>query len=442
MIPASGADAEDRRERLAMFFPQARSAVLAQLVMAAFIAALALFSLDRAHAPEILIWFVLLLLISLFRLKIIAHDRRRLPQSDDRQAVAMEVRLSRLAGLSGLAWGLVTWFAWQENQLLFDTLVVAIIFGMAGSGTSTLAALPRAFPWFAWPAVLPNVVKALSFGDAIYATVAVLMVVGVLLLMHFNQRAHQMISESIRLRRENAHLVEQLRREKAAVEEAAHIKTLFLAGVTHDLRHPLHALNLFLGYLQSRPDDLGKALPGMQQAISGMGHQLSRLLEMARLESGAVQVNRSRVDLLEQLSAACEATFPLARAKGLRLRWRASPGVEQETDAQMFRSVIDNLLSNAVRYTTRGGVLLGLRRSRDAWRIEVWDTGPGICPEHIPLLFDPYRRFDDRTESGEQGYGLGLALARKQCELLGYRLQVNSRPGKGSVFRVLVPVAA
>lgn len=218
--------------------------------------------------------------------------------------------------------------------------------------------------------------------------------------------------------------------------EAMRVKSLFLAGVSHDLRHPMSALGLYLGYLKAQPEGFAKALPGMEQALGGMGGLLSRLLELSRIESGETRLEISSVDLASVLRRSVEQFQTAATDKGISLRCRTPKNAVVDCDAAMLRSIVDNLLGNAVRYTKHGGVLAALRRRGAGWRLEVWDTGPGIEANKIPLLFDAYRRFDDTHAKGEEGYGLGLTLVRQQCERLGYTITVRSRVGRGSVFAV------
>jgi signal transduction histidine kinase len=129
-----------------------------------------------------------------------------------------------------------------------------------------------------------------------------------------------------------------------------------------------------------------------------------------------------------------------ARDKGLTLRFVETDMVVV-SDLKMLQSILDNLVSNAVRHTARGSVLVGARRRGDEVEIQVLDTGPGIPEDHIPLLFEAYRRFDDTARGGELTHGLGLVLVRKQMELLGHELRVRSTPGRGSLFGVRLPRA-
>ena len=439
MVSAKHGEADDRRDRLQLFFRQARSAIFAQIAMGLFLLYLASAHLNAEVERLTFGWFSLLLIVSVGRVIIIGvHTPRTLDsnQATPSEILGIETTQARLVGLSGLAWGLVPWFVWQGDHATMDYLAAAMVFGMAGSATATLAALPTAFSWFVWPAVLPYIVKACLIGGVIYYTAAVIMLFGIVALTYFNRTVHRMISEAIRLRREKAELATQLQKEKAAVEEASRIKSLFLAGVSHDLKHPLNALGLYLGYIKLQPEGISRALPGMEQALGNMGDQLSRLLELSRLESGALVVSPRITDVSQLLYSICRGLMPVATQKGLRLKCRIPDKRELETDAKMLQSIVENLLGNAIRYTEQGGVLLALRGSQGTLRIEVWDTGPGIPAEQIEPLFEAYRRFDDTNRNIEKGYGLGLALTRKQCELLGYTVSVQSKLGQGSVFQV------
>ncbi|MBC7208039.1 MAG: HAMP domain-containing histidine kinase, partial [Methyloversatilis sp.] len=267
-----------------------------------------------------------------------------------------------------------------------------------------------------------------------------------LVLVSFGRNAHGTMRNALMLTRQNARLADDLRQERDAVQAAMRAKNLFLAGVTHDLRQPVHAVGLHVRYLRSQDptglsrDVLDEVCGGMDAAVRAMSRQLTRLLELSRLEAGEARVLRRAVPLSE-VWAACAAQFvPLAQEKGLDLRFRPTARVV-DSDAMMLQSILDNLVSNAVRYTERGRVLVAARPRGNEVELQVWDTGPGIAAEHLPLIFVPYRRFDDRSARHDEGQGLGLALARGQADALGHALEVRSRPGHGSTFTVTVPRA-
>ena len=216
-------------------------------------------------------------------------------------------------------------------------------------------------------------------------------------------------------------------------------KSRFLAAVSHDLAQPLNAAHLFTHALaqQVGRGAHAEAVANIDGALSSAESLLAALLEISRLDAGglAPKVHAFRLDeLLQHLAAEFRV---LAQDKGLALhcvptrRWVAS-------DPQLLRRVLQNFLANAVRYTAQGRVLLGCRRRGGEVVIEVWDSGPGIAEESRGVIFEEFRRL----ERGGQGLGLGLSIAERVARLLGHTLELRSWPGRGSVFAVVVPVAA
>ncbi|AFL50724.1 Na+/proline symporter/signal transduction histidine kinase/ActR/RegA family two-component response regulator [Sinorhizobium fredii] len=261
------------------------------------------------------------------------------------------------------------------------------------------------------------------------------------------------------LRRANEELERRVQERTQALEQAkaeaerANIgKTRFLAAASHDLLQPLNAARLYLAALDEslrlKPDEAEKDLRTEERALaknaaaalSSTERLLDELLDISSYDSGAVRaqpVDFSVGSLLAQLELEFSA---LARQRGLTLKVVASTRFVR-TDPQLLRRVLQNLLSNAIRYTPRGRVLLGCRRRKDGLRIEVRDTGIGIAPERQKEIFEEFRRLDTGEER-EKGSGLGLAIVERICRLLDLPLKVRSRPGQGTCFIVTVPLAA
>ncbi|AUX80696.1 hybrid sensor histidine kinase/response regulator [Sinorhizobium fredii] len=241
-----------------------------------------------------------------------------------------------------------------------------------------------------------------------------------------------------------------LEQAKAEAERANMGKTRFLAAASHDLLQPLNAARLYLAALDEslKPDEAGKGLLTEERALarnaaaalSSTERLLDELLDISSYDSGAVRaqpVDFSIGSLLAQLELEFSA---MARQRGLTLKVVASR-LSVRTDPQLLRRVLQNLLSNAIRYTPKGKVLLGCRRRKDGLRIEVRDTGIGIAPERQKEIFEEFRRLDTGEER-EKGSGLGLAIVERICRLLDLPLEMRSRPGQGTCFAVTVPRAA
>ncbi|SHG47184.1 Na+/proline symporter [Hydrocarboniphaga daqingensis] len=226
-----------------------------------------------------------------------------------------------------------------------------------------------------------------------------------------------------------------------AAEQADQAKSRFLASASHDLVQPLNAARLFTAAIprDGLPPSAAALLSQAESSLSAAESLLSGLLDISRLDGRAQAIRREHfaiADLLDPLSA---ETAALAQRAGLRFDCVRSSAVV-DSDPQLLRRVLQNLLSNAVRYTASGRVLIGCRRQRDALRIEVWDTGAGI-PEHQQQeIFQEFRRLAAQDARGERGMGLGLAIVERVTRMLGHPLMLRSRVGHGSVFTVTVPL--
>lgn len=256
------------------------------------------------------------------------------------------------------------------------------------------------------------------------------------------RRAAQALEEANeQLEARVADRTERLAEAKQAAEEATASKTRFLAAASHDLLQPLHAARLFIAALKDDAADGGSRTlaENADRSIESAHGLLKALLNLSRLETGGVRPEVVPISL-EALFADLRREFtPLARAKGLKLRivpsrlWVAS-------DRDLLRSLLQNLIGNAVRYTDSGVVLIGARRAEEALRIEVHDTGRGIAPEQQGAIFNEFTRLPGRG-GDEPGAGLGLAIVRRVANLLGHQLDLRSEAGRGSTFSVTAPRA-
>jgi PAS domain S-box-containing protein len=234
-------------------------------------------------------------------------------------------------------------------------------------------------------------------------------------------------------------LVAKLQAESANLD-----KTRFLAAVSHDLRQPIQAINLFR-------DALGRtALSAEQRSISNflalsvhsLGEMLYALLDISKLDAGLFKPQLKAVPV-DELFAVIDAEFsPLALSKGLRFKlYSPFGGLALLTDPGIVFSVLRNLIDNAFKYTHSGGVLVGARRRGDRAVIQVWDTGIGIAEAQSQRIFDACFQVDNGVRDRSKGLGLGLSIAQRMAQLLGGELGFRSRLGRGTVFEVSLPLA-
>ncbi|MBV9288936.1 MAG: hybrid sensor histidine kinase/response regulator [Hyphomicrobiales bacterium] len=241
------------------------------------------------------------------------------------------------------------------------------------------------------------------------------------------------------------HLNAELARAKTAAEEANLSKTRFLAAASHDILQPLNAARLYASSLaegasQIAREERADLARNVDVSLEAVEEILSALLDISRLDAGAMRPEISNVPVAD-LMRMLEIEFqPIARAKGLDLRFVASR-LAIRTDRRLMRRLLQNLVSNALKYTLKGRVLVGCRREGAALRIEVWDTGLGIPPDRQRAVFEEFRRLDQGARVA-RGLGLGLSIVERVARVLDHRVGLRSRHGKGSVFFVAAPIGA
>lgn len=232
--------------------------------------------------------------------------------------------------------------------------------------------------------------------------------------------------------------ISRLKAERDAALAASAAQTRFIAAASHDLRQPLQALGLFLTALaeKSMSGEARSILGRIDRCVDSLDHLLRNLLDISRLDAGAIEVQPVSFplrDLFDRLAIEFEA---LAADKGLSIRFSVTQS-KICSDPVLLERILRNLIANAIHYTSRGGVVVGARRRGTGLRIEVWDTGKGIDEAQQPLVFREFHR-----ESGtEAGQGLGLAIVERLAHLLDCRVELRSKPGKGSMFAITLPAA-
>lgn len=229
----------------------------------------------------------------------------------------------------------------------------------------------------------------------------------------------------------------------ADAERATAAKGRFLAAANHDLRQPFQALRLFHHLLSGRLKDAGSQsiAQKMGEALESGEKLLHSLLEVATLDAGVVRPSIAAVPIGPVLTDAVGEFRAAAAAKGLEVRLVPSRAVVR-TDAAMLGRMLHHLLGNAIAFTTGGGILIGCRHRGQWLRIEVWDTGAGIPADQFDAIFEDFVQLSNPERDRRRGLGLGLSKVRRKAALLGHTVEVRSRPGHGSVFSIVVPMAA
>jgi PAS domain S-box-containing protein len=231
-------------------------------------------------------------------------------------------------------------------------------------------------------------------------------------------------------------------REK--LEEATRAKSRFLAAASHDLRQPLHAMTLLAHALRRRTRDMPEVvemLAHMDDALRTLRRMFEALLDVSKLDAGVINTEPRIAALKPLLRSACQTYSLEADKRGLRLSLVPIEAYV-ETDPAILEMTISNLIANALKFTAKGGVLVGCRRRGEKVRIEVYDTGAGIPADRLEAIFEEFEHSRSSAHGANEGMGLGLALVRRYCDIMGYELDVRSIPGRGSRFSIILPQVA
>ncbi|MCW2235973.1 CHASE domain-containing protein [Azospirillum canadense] len=231
-----------------------------------------------------------------------------------------------------------------------------------------------------------------------------------------------------------------LARARAEAEEANAAKSRFLAAASHDLRQPLQTLGIYLHMIGERADTptAVKLVDSARDAFEATQRMLNSLMDIAMLETGVIRPQLTEIDLPAFLARISEDIRMEAADKGLAFRV-VSCNVRVTTDPSMLERIVRNLLSNALKYTRTGTIRLACRVGAEFVAIKVQDTGPGIPQDRMHLIFEDFYQIGNPERDRRKGLGLGLATVARLTRLLGYRLRVLSRPGRGAIFMVEVP---
>ena len=330
---------------------------------------------------------------------------------------------------------------------LGQTFLLIVIAGMAAGSITANAFHPQSMIAYLVPLLGQPFARLATLGGLEYGLIAFSFAFYLAVIVGFGRNQARLIRDSIAAAHEKEDLVEELREKRAAAEaaqktaeQASLAKSQFFAAARHDLRPPLHALGLYAATLRegARQGEDARRVDQILSSVDVLESLFDELLDISRLDAGYVTAKPAHASA-RQLLAKLESTYaPLARRGGLELRVRASTATVH-ADPVLLERVLGNLLSNAIRYTERGGVLTGARRRGAQVALEVWDTGSGIPAAEHERVFDEFYQLANPERDRRKGLGLGLATVKRIADLSGWRIELRSRPGRGTLFRVLVP---
>jgi signal transduction histidine kinase/CheY-like chemotaxis protein len=382
--------------------------------------------------PTLLGWYSFLAAALLLLLVLDLRYRRASPAPGE--AAIWERRFLLANFLHGCAWGSAGVLMFSPELTAYQMWLVLALFLIAISSLNVgIIALMPMVRSFIIPVVSPLIVLSALQQDFLHWVVAAggLLLLGYMLFA--STRMNRLIVETFNLRFEN-----ELAFRRA--DEANRAKTSFLAAASHDLRQPMHAMGLFVSALKDKNRD-PETLPLVERlvaSVNALEGLFDSLLDISKLDAGIVHAEIRDFPLQPIFERVARDWAADAGVKGLRLRFAPTRAIVR-SDATLLERILRNLVSNAVRYTRKGGVLLGCRRSADGTlRIVVCDSGIGIEADQVPLIFKEFFQIANPERDRAKGLGLGLAIVDQLARLLGHSVAVASVPGRGSTFSLEV----
>ena len=368
------------------------------------------------------------------------HKKEHVIADSPRQEAKVQV-VSLL--LVGLTWATLSLFFFDPNNLVVALVVISSAGGITAGGLPMQSPVLPSYYAFGIPIWSALFVATLMVGNATFIVFSLgIIVYGVAMLL-FAHNIERVFSQSIQMRSENLDLVQRLQASVDEIQQANEAKSVFLASASHDLRQPLHAMGLFIETLNNLGlnEQQQPVVEQIEASADASRDMLNTLLDFSKLDAGVVTAQpspflvRNLVDKLEQELAVS------ANAKDLIYRTRETNAAAY-ADASLIELVLRNLISNAIRYTNDGGVLVACRKKANGnLSLEVWDTGIGIPKGEQETIFREFHQLGNPERDRQKGFGLGLAIARGLANTMGHSLTVSSTQGKGSVFRLEVPQA-
>ncbi len=353
--------------------------------------------------------------------------------------------------VSGALWGLSAWVFYFRGAGIQQVGLILIVYTYCIAVVPVLATQPRMFLAFVALAFVPLIARIASVGDLYSYQLAAMLLIIISLTTVLARNYRQALQRVIELKLRADELLRQLRIEKQAADAARReaeianrAKTQFFTAASHDLRQPLHAMGLFAEALRQKSHDkeVAPLVNSINESVDALEGLFSELLDITRIDSGGVDVQPQSFEVGEILRKLRLHFEPTAFEKGLALRLRGHRRVVH-ADPLLVERILRNLVSNAIRYTNDGTVLVSCRQRGDKALLQVWDTGLGIRPEEQAKIFDEFYQVPNTgvvQAHQRKGLGLGLAIVRRLADLMGAPLALRSTPGRGSVFTLELPL--
>jgi signal transduction histidine kinase/CheY-like chemotaxis protein len=428
-----------RAEQVAGFYRNSTPGTVGGMIVAPILSGLLVY--EKAISFGVAAIFVLLLALSTVgRLALIRSYKNAAPPAQDWRRWANFAIVTALIG--GSCWGLGGLFLMDPGRPEYQFMVLMTCAALAAGAITAFGTYLPSYYCNLFTIMAPGCVWSALQGDALHWTYAILDVIWVAVVAVLANSFSKLLIEALELQFANLDLANDLLIQKEFAEAANVSKSRFLASASHDLRQPVHALGMFVGALRDRPLDevSGRLVRQIQNSIGALDSLFSAILDISRLDAGVIESRPQAFAIHPMLERICLDEIPEINRKGIELRL-VPCSLFVRTDLVLLERVLRNLVSNAVRYTDAGRVVIGCRRGAPL-SVQVWDSGRGIPADQQDLIFQEFYQIGNSERDRARGLGLGLAIVRRLTRILDIPMQMQSRVGRGSVFKLSVPIAA
>lgn len=397
---------------------------------------------EHASTPVLLVWLCINSIFSALRLWFLLGYNK----SDQANHIAKRTlffqRYAKLAPFNGFIWGFSVYLfnGISASNIAIFCLLIVLIFGMFS--VANLSSYLRLMNRFIWAycaglltAVLLYIAIAQAFRpDSVQWWHLVMIAIFVYMQFRVGARMNATYISGLKLQFRNRRLIASLTEQRETALAAVATKNRMLASATHDMRQPVLALDLYAGWLIDDPAASLEIAPKIVASTKAIINLFDSMFDMSRLTEGQVGTNLETVDLEVLFYELFSQYHPIAKSKNLEFRVHLMQGTVF-TDHVLLARILGNLISNALKYTQTGGVLLACRHSARGIKIEVWDTGVGIAPDQQSLVFKEFYKSPSNVGTSD-GFGLGLTIVSQLADLIGATLTLRSRRGHGTVVTV------
>ncbi len=410
--------------------------------LGAFMTALGFWSIFyyQTNQAGVLVWAALLHATQGYRL--VGIRRYILTPPAERDPERSARRYCNALTFNAVAWGSAPWFFFPAGNFPLSALMMLVLLGVSSGSMASLAPHRPALFRFIVPLLLEMAAALFWQRDVTHFFLALCTLAYLYVTLRSGLQQNRLLTEALRARFEKEDLAQRLAEQVRIVERASLEKTRFFASASHDLRQPLHSLGLFgsaiLARLAATPDE--PLARNMMHCVDALEASFSSMLDVSKLDAGVVEVKAEPVALAKIFRRLQVSLGQQAESQGLALRFR--PGCKWVyADAALLERMLGNLVHNALKFTQTGGVAVLARTRGQRISVEVWDSGRGIEEKEMPRIFDEFYQVGNLERDRSKGLGMGLAIVRRIARLMHVQMQVRSRPGRGTVFRLLLPRA-